>query len=99
MLRNIRYIFGWVVLIALLSACSKDADLYTPQQQVEQKERPSAMPLEPGKPGGKDGGTITGNGGSSSTSPKPPITSTTGPGNNNGNISISDDDDDEDDDN
>lgn len=99
MLRNIRYIFGLAVLVALLSACSKDADLYTPQRAHEQQEKPSAFPMEPSNTnsGGKDNG-ITG-ATSSNTSSKPTSTSTTGHGSNGGNISISDDDDDEDDDN
>lgn len=95
MSKKIRHIFGLLVLVAMLSACSKDTELYTPQNALQQeKDAPSALPIDPNgstESGGTGGGGSTVNSGSN----KPNPTTVLG----NGNISISDDDDDEDDDN
>lgn len=109
MSKKVRNIFGLVALVVMFTACSKDAELYTPQNALQQEKeqiKPSAMPLEPGSSnsgqgnGGTTGGSgTTGGGVANSSNNGKPNTTSVGNGLGNGNISISDDDDDEDDDN
>ncbi len=102
MSKKVRHIFGLLALVAMLSACSKDAELYTPQnvlQQEKEQIKTAGMPIYSGGTN-TDQGNGNGSGGSgvsNSTSNRPTSTSVNDSGK--GNISISDDDDDEDDDN
>jgi len=100
MSKNIRNILGLMVLVVALVACSKDPELYSPQNISDIQERPSpaALPVDPNSGdssnsgGGVSGGSGVFNSNSGRPAPAPAV------GGTNGTVSISDDDDDEDDD-
>ncbi len=107
MSKKVRHIFGLLVLVAMLSACSKDTELYTPINQEQERTRPPVQSIkiksdnsgdtEPNNGGSK--GVVPSASNANSQSSAGSISSGVFSPINSGAISISDDDDDEDDDN
>lgn len=107
MSKKVRHIFGLLVLVAMLSACSKDTELYTPINQEQEKTKPPVQSIkiksdnsgdtEPNNGGSK--GVLPGASSANSQSSTGGINTSVSSPINSGVISISDDDDDEDDDN